>query len=340
MEHRKLVSCIVAVVLAILCIVGAIFFLSQEQGPELTPVAETEGSYPVLEPGEKIVDTLSDGLVNAGTTGDFKYDGSFPKMPSRMLVYKIVPPQNITDDYVKDLAEKHFSISQETPLRRPGSGLYWLRTATHLFELEKRTGFFNIVKLKKKGTSYSKNRADYPTDEECKRIATEYIKNRGLLEVGMYLKERVVNHTTAGGMAVEFGRIINGYKTWEGGISVDIGQDREVMSVLKRWYEVIPWKMAPIKTAEQAFDELRQGNQAFVLSLPIETKGNVKVKEITLKYHHPIKLEEYVQPVYYFTYKDKNRTLYAVVSAIKAEHLKSYEEIRKETEEKPTTPGK
>jgi hypothetical protein len=282
------------------------------------------------------VDTLSD-FEHAGTKRPFKYNGPFPKTPSKMLIFKIIP-QNITDEYVKDLAEKHFGISKETPLRRPGSGIYWLRTATHLFELEQRTGFFNILKLKEKGIRYSKNREDYPTDEECKKIAAEFIKSRGLLEMDMYFR-RIVDNTSSGVMSVAFGRIINGYKTWEGGISVDIGQDREIVSVLKRWYEIVPWKMAPIKTAEQAYEELREGNPAFVLSLPIETKGIVNVNTIILKYHHPIRLEEYIQPVYYFTYKDKKRTLYSVVSAIKAEYLKSNEDLRKEAEEKPTTTG-
>jgi len=338
MESKKVVIWVIAGFLTILCIVGVIFLLSKEQGPELVPEPETEGQYPVLAPGEKIVDTLSDGLANRGTTGDFKYGGPFPKMPSRMLVYKIVPP-NITDDYVKDLAEKHFDIPRDVPLRRPGAGLYWLRTATHLFELDQRTGFFNIVKIKEKGTRYSKNREDYPSDDECKRIATEYIKSRGLLEVGMYLGERVADNMGSGGISVAFGRLINGYKTWEGGISLQIGTNGEIVRFSKRWYEVVPWKMAPIKTAEQAYEQLREGKNAFAMTFHPQTKG--KVKEITLRYYHPGRLEEYVQPVYYFRYATPYSPWgesYAVVPAIKDEYLKSYEELRKETEEKPTTP--
>jgi hypothetical protein len=103
--------------------------------------------------------------------------------------------------------------------------------------------------------------------------------------------------------------------------------------------------MAPIKTAEQAFKELVEGKSALVTALNphAKEKRKVKVKEITLKYHHPIRLEKYVQPVYYFRYTTPLSLLgdsYAIVPAIKAEHLKSYEELRKETEEKPATPGK
>jgi hypothetical protein len=334
MENKKLVTWIVAGMLAILCVVGIIFFLSQEQEPELVPVPEPEGPYPVLAPGEKIVDALSGGLAFAGPKRDFKYDGPFPKTPSRMLIYKIVP-QNITDDYVRDLAEKYFDIPRDTPLRRSnGVGLYWLRTATHLFELEPQTGFFNIVKLEEKGTIYSENRQDYPSDEECKKIAAEFIKSRGLFEEGMYFR-RIFSKPSSGGMSVRFGRIINGYKVWWSGISVEIGQNGEIMGASKRWYEVVPWKMAPIKTAEQAFKELKNGGRAFFVD-----RARGKVNEITLRYYQTHKLEDYVQPVYYFEYTSPERESYSVVPAIKEEYLKSYEEIRKETEEKPTTPGK
>ncbi len=323
MERKKVIKGIVAAVLATLCICGITLFLSQEE----ETIPEPEGPYPALAPGEKIVDTLSDTLEYAWMKGDFKYDGTFPKMPSWMLIYKIVPPHNITDDYVKDLAEKHFGIPRDTPLRKPGLGLYWLRTATHLFELDSRTGFFNIIKLEEKGTSYSKNRADYPSDEECNKIAAEFVKSRGLLEDGMYLKERIVDIPSSGGMSVAFGRIINGYRTWESGISVQIDPNGEIVRVSKKWQEVVPWKMAPIKTAEQAFRELKEGKNAFVMAYHPKPKG--KVKEITLRYNNAKKLEEYVQPVYYFRYATPYSPWgesYAIVPAIKAEYLKPYEE--------------
>ncbi|NIU85199.1 MAG: hypothetical protein GWN31_03280, partial [Candidatus Thorarchaeota archaeon] len=259
-----------------------------------------QGPYPALPPGEKIVDTLSDALEHSWIKADFKYDGPFQKNPSWMLVYKIVP-QNITDDYVKGLAEKHFGIPQEIPLSRSrGLGLYWLETPTHLFELDPRTGFFNIVKLKENGTSYSKNRQDYPSDEECKKIASDFIKSRGLFEEGMYFS-RISSKPSLGGISVRFGRIINGYKTWNGGISVSVGKNGEIMKVSKKWREVVPWKMAPIKTAEQAFKELKEGKNAFVMAFHPKPKG--KVKDITLRYNNAKIFLEYVQPVYYFRYE-------------------------------------
>jgi hypothetical protein len=336
MENKKVVIWIIAAVLALLCVFGIVFLSSRNE----ETIPEPEGPYPALAPGDKIVDTLSDGLAFPGPRRNFKYDGPFPKKPSWILVYKVVP-KNITDDYVKDLAEKYFEISRDIPLTRSkAASLYWLETSTHLFELEPRTGFFNIVKLKKKGTSYSKNRKDYPSDEECKKIAEEFIKSRRLFEEGMYFRS-IWSGPSSGGLEVNFGRTINGYKVWWSSISVEIGRNGEIMGVSKRWHEVVPWKMAPIKTAEQAFKELVKGKPAMVSAFSHKPKG--KVKEITLRYHHPTRPEDYVLPVYYFRYEtplSPTGESFAIVPAIKAEYLKSYEEIRKETEEKASSQSK
>ncbi len=330
MITKKVVIWIVAGVLVILCIACVVFFFFKEEA-----IPEPQGPYPALARDEKIVDTLSDVLTSSWLKRDFKYNSSFPKNPSWMLVYKVVP-KNITDDYVKDLAEKHFDIPLDTPMRRSKRvGLYLLRTDTHRFRLEPGTGFFTFQKHEQKGTSYSKNRKDYPSAEECNKIASDFIKSSGLLEEGMFLKKRIVDRPSAGRMSVSFGRIINGYKTWEGGISIEIDQNGEIMSVSKKWHEVVPWKMAPIKTAEQAFKELVKGKPALVVAFRPRPKG--KVKEITLRYYHPIRPEEYyVQPVYYFRYETElspTGESYAIVPAIKAQYLKSYEQIRKEAEE-------
>jgi hypothetical protein len=154
---------------------------------------------------------------------------------------------------------------------------------------------------------------------------------------------RILNIPSSGGLWITFGRIINGYKTWEGGISLQISPNGEVVRVSKEWYEVESWKMAPIKTAEQAFKELVENKPAFVMAYHPRDKG--KVKEITLRYFQTERLEEfeYMQPVYYFRYATPYSPWgegYAVVPAIKAEYLKSYTEIRKETEEKPATPDR
>ncbi|MHC4691468.1 MAG: hypothetical protein ACYS67_01915 [Planctomycetota bacterium] len=123
MRNKKIVTWLIAGVLAILCVAGVVFFFFKED-----KIPEPQGPYPALARGDKIVDTLSDGLAFPGPRRNFKYDGPFPKNPFWMLIYK-VEPKKITDDYVKELAEKHFGIPRETPLERPGAGLYWLDTS-------------------------------------------------------------------------------------------------------------------------------------------------------------------------------------------------------------------
>ncbi|MHC4110108.1 MAG: hypothetical protein ACYSUY_03480 [Planctomycetota bacterium] len=171
----------------------------------------------------------------------------------------------------------------------------------------------------------SEDRKDYPSDEECKRIAIEYLKKRGLLPEDTYLSSvSDVNIEAVGAISVCFGRKIGKYKCWGTGseILVWVGVDGEITNVSIRWVEYEPYKLAPIKTAKEAFEHLKHGN-AFIA-------GSGKVTKIALAYHTPAE-GYYIQPVYNFGFGDQESV--ASVPAIKPEYLKSKEEMRKELEE-------
>ena len=73
------------------------------------------------------------------------FDGPFPEMPSEMMVYKVVHPNNINESYVRELAQKHFGMPPDANMTRsPNLGLYWLKTYTHRFQFNPKTGSFNI----------------------------------------------------------------------------------------------------------------------------------------------------------------------------------------------------
>jgi len=76
MVNKKVVTWLIAGVLAILCVAGVVFFFFKEE-----TIPEPEGPYPVLARGEKIVDTLSGGLATAWPKRDFKYDGLSQRCP-------------------------------------------------------------------------------------------------------------------------------------------------------------------------------------------------------------------------------------------------------------------
>lgn len=285
---------------------------------------------------EKLPYTFDFGTSPHPNPSIIGFDGPFPKMPYEMMVYKVVHPNNITEAYVRELAQKHFGMPADANMTRSsGLGLYWLNSSTHRFEVDPKTGSFNIHKLEEKGTRYSKNREDYPSDEECKKIAAEFIKSRGLFEAGMYLGKRVVDNTKGSGvMSLGFGQNISGYKKWGAGgrISIHIGPGGEVVKVSKAWRELAPYKRYPIKTAKQALKDLHK-RKGFLTGL----KG--KIIKITLRYYTSSEKQDYVQPIYFFECSGPERNFYGVVPAIKNGYIQSREEYWKELEEERRTPS-
>lgn len=311
---------------AIAC--GAIAVVVLFRGDGITTQYEAE--YPELDTNEKL-DDISFGWyrpLRPGGPLKFKFVGRFPKMPDKMLVYKILRPQNVTEAYVRELAQKYFDMPADANFER-STNMYWLNTESYLFEFDASTGFFNIFKYKKARKKLSEDRKDYPGDEECKKIATEYLKKRGLMPEDAYL--RIVyddNIESVGAMSVCFRRKIGQYKSWGPGseILVRIGVDGEITKVSKRWSEYEPYKLAPIRSPKEAFEQLKYGRVLLMISLT----SSGKVTKIELGYDMPPE-GDYIQPVYRFGF-DRPRD-YALVPAIKQEYLKSTEEMLKEIKE-------
>ena len=320
-------------VVVIFSVIVVLFIIS---GDDVT-TTESESEYPVIDRSEKLPDISVDWYRSNPPGGPlkFKFVGSFPKVPKRMLVYKVLRPKNVTEADVRELAEKYFDMPADAKMSRSGGSinLYWLETDTHLFEFFPRTGFFNILKYKKARKKLSEDRKDYPSDEECKRIATEYLKERDLLPDDAYLAGvSGVNIGSVGAMSVWFCRKIGPYDIWGNGseILIEIGVAGEITSVSIRWVDYEPYKLAPIKSPKEAVKQLKYGNALLMTS-------NGKATRMKLAYHtHPN--DEYIQPVYSFGFDDKES--YALVPAIKPEYLKSEEEMWKEEKEKAASSSK
>jgi len=308
-------------------VIVTVFVIS---GDDVTTI-ESRSDYPVLDRGEKLPDISIDWYRPNPPGGPlkFKFVGSFPKVPKRILVYKVLRPKNVTEADVRELAEKYFDMPKDAEMSRSGGSinLYWLETDTHLFEFFPRTGFFNILKHEKMRKKLSEDRKDYPSDEECKKIATEYLKERGLLPEDAYLCGVYdVNIESVGAMQVTFCRKIGQCDIWGHGseILVEIGVAGEITSVSIRWVEYEPYKLAPIKSPKEAVKQLKYGRALLMTS-------SGKATGMKLAYHtHPN--DDYIQPVYSFGFGDKDS--YALVPAIKPEYLKSEEQMLKEEKEK------
>ena len=257
------------------------------------------------------------------------FDGPFPEMPSEMMVYRVIHPNNINESYVRELAQKHFDMPPDARMERsPRLGLYWLETSTHRFQFDPKTGYFNIRKINDIDTrSFTRN--DYPSNEDCKTIAVKYLKDHNLYEDDAYFSN-VFDHTRSiGAMSVGFGRKIDGYDRWGygGGISVRIGPGGEVVQVRKSWQELVPYKPYPIKTARQALRDLHK-RRGFLTG----RKG--KINSITLKYYISAEKQDYVQPTYDFECTGPEGVFYGCVPAIKDKFIQSKKEYRKEMDKK------
>jgi hypothetical protein len=257
------------------------------------------------------------------------FEGVFPKVSKAIMVYKVKDP-NITEALVRDLAKK-FGIPADAELKRTSRlGLYWLKTYSHHLEVDPSNGSFNIRKIREKDSRVAIEK-NYPSKEDCENIAKEYLKNHNLLSKDIYFRGIADNTNSSWqSMSVGFGRNISGYKTWGAGgeILVEIGPGGEIVAVRKAWQELVPYKPFPIKSPQEALEELR--NAKGVLLHGCEGKVN----QITLQYYTSPQKQDYVQPIYYFECTGAKGDFYGVVPAIKQEYLKSKEETIKETEKK------
>ncbi|MHC4545293.1 MAG: hypothetical protein ACYTDW_12860 [Planctomycetota bacterium] len=263
------------------------------------------------------------------------FDGTFPKVPSEMMVYKVIHPNNINESYVRELAQKHFGMPPGAKMERsPNLGLYWLETSTRLLEVNPKTGFFNIEKIDEIDTS-STTRNDYPSKEDCNIIAVKYLKNHNLYEEDAYFRSIVDKTKSSGVMSVGFGRKIGGYKNWGTGgcIYVRIGPGGEVVQVRKSWQELVPYKPYPIKTAREALKDLHN-RKGFLTG----RKG--KIKSITLKYYTSSEKQDYVQPIYRFECTGPEGDFSGLMPAIKDKYLQSKKEYWEEIKEKLGIPNK
>lgn len=251
---------------------------------------------------------------------DLELGIELPRMPEKVMVYRRVVPDEMTESDARRLSHEYFDMPLGAELMRSKSGNYIrVKTATHLFELDARRGWFNNVNQAYRSTTHSNRRQDYPSDDECVRIAASYLTDRGLLPDDSRLGG-VVDNSSAGCISVGFGQVIGGHGCWGSGgrVSVHVGIGGEIVSVWKQWLEVEPFREYPIKTVSEALEEARKGHGWFL------TVGGGTIRKIELRYE----TGTFLRPVYYFDYSADEEFRYVVVPAIRQDFLMSAEEMQ------------
>jgi hypothetical protein len=263
-----------------------------------------------------------------------EFEGPFPKLPTKLMVYR-VKEANVTEEFVRKFGEEHFGIERTAKIKHSSpSSLFWLKGEKWVLSVRPETGslvlqdslFFggrnNFEKIKQ---LHKEKGTDYPSGEQCRIIAEQFLTDHNLLPQDAYFRGVVDNRASVvGHMGVGYGRNINGYKSWGAGAKIGVGiwPDGQVVKVHKTWQELVPYKVYPLKPPEQALQELRERKGLLFNG----NKGSVQ--NITLRYYTEPSRQKYVAPVYYFECKGAKPNFFGLVPAISDEYLKSKEETR------------
>jgi len=315
MQKKKIIACVSGILLIFILLtaisISKLECASQEYSQQLVKLP-----YPF--------DFSTTSNPNPSTVG---FDGTFPEVPSEMMVYKVIHPNNINESYVRELAQKHFGMPPDAHFEKKTVS-YLLKSSTHRFWFEPQTGFFTFEKIERIDTrSVTKN--EYPVKKDCTIIAEKYLKDHDMYEDDAYISGFADNTQGGGYMSVGFGQNISGHKKFGAGgkMLFDIGPGGEVVYFRKAWKELVPYKPYPLKTARQALRDLHN-RRGFLRG----RKG--KIKSITIRYYTSPGKQEYIQPTYYFECSGPDGDFYGCVSAIKDKFIQSRKEYMKEMDKK------
>jgi len=252
-----------------------------------TPLGTPNPKYKVVLP-----------LEAGGPVPDIEFDLSDTKfdLPVNLKIYRNVKP-DITAEYMQSLCAK-FGINKDIgpggeggfSIRDESSGAnLWVYSATGTFR------YFNMSKL------YPKEKPLLPSDEEAKKIAMNFLTERGLLPEGDVASGIQVGGTSSYGPAhllVSFSHAveIQGPGAKHG---VRIGNNGEVIDVFINPTNplVLPVEeLAPAKSLKEACDELF-ASKTYVAP---ENSRSAKITGVKVVYwlESIDTFQEYIVPIY------------------------------------------
>lgn len=241
-------------------------------------------------------------MPGQGSPSDITYSLQAPTdhISSEEKVYTAVP-LNTTPDSIQTLAKK-FDINGEVTIDSES-----LKISDHHQELSvsKSNGFFTYVN-KDKYENLNVMRDNIPSDEECIKIAKQFLTDRDLLPKRFNIIK--VSHTTSGSPLTNDERILFSdvyfYPTLNEkpvyGVSriiVTVGNNGEIEAVNKYYKDVEYQGHAKLKSPDKALSELEASKSSNSLS---ENAKNAKIKKVEIGYWEDVE-SKLIQPVYVFS---------------------------------------
>jgi hypothetical protein len=273
----------------------------------------------------------------AGPSGNPIFELAATDLPSnnKIMVYRVENPV-VTTDSVREIGRKlGFEgsagyIDEETKIAMLDEGAEEVRQLS--VWIDSGAVEYAIVYPDK---LYTPEPPNLPSEEEAEQIAIDFLTQSGLLPadatIGGDCEAEVVNGGTYGSvevgevpeevvvveergeaelelaeeyvthLLVRFHRQIDGFPVTGTGnkFGARIGDEGEVVAILKVWREITPYNEVVINGPEQAYQELTSGNGSYYAPLDCE---RVVVEQVYLAYWmEPLdQHQEYVVPVYEF----------------------------------------
>ena len=276
---------------------------NKTENTELFPTVTSEQPTPL--PGMRsgaAIGKLSHNLV---LNPSLSLNEATYKTEKRVLVYKTVPP--VVNKEVTLALAKKFNV---TGKMRGDTTVQSEDLATYV-EIEKNSGYISYA-----NTNHSDETnsvfipADLPSDEEAIKIATKFLKDRDLfpedavpVEVEHIKTERLNNKDNSKTvvwekLAVWFGGNLDNIKVHGRSIRVVVNTDGEIIEYDANWRNYEPYQEYPVKTANEAFGELKSRG----ITVGMNEPDMVSIDQIDLAYNSlpGAYQENYLEPVYVF----------------------------------------
>ena len=254
-----------------------------------------------------VPETYSDQTLG-GLSHNLVLEKSLPDEVKNIMVYKAAPSQFTRQDII--------SLGQKFNITKPNE----IKEAKEGFSIAAEDGSAYVILMNSGWIEYTNSNRDtinpldvpgnLPSDDEAVKIATTFLKDRDLLPQGA-----TVIRTTHGkilGTAkdgtdivfwedinVWYGRKLSGYPVEGTQLMLAIGARGDPIEFIQNWRIYEPYKELPVKTPEQAFEELKtKGVAVGVMDKP----DTVLINDMYLAYKTKpaAESEEYLEPVWVF----------------------------------------
>lgn len=215
----------------------------------------------------------------------FELSGTLIETPATIVIYKLQPPE-VTNESVRELGVKLGFTGEAGPTDKGIIGMSDAKTGAML-RVDTNSGaiefsYIHLDKLFPEGVPV------LPSDEEAKRIASDYLMSIGLLPDDVKVSE-VVEGGGSGDIVkhllVRFERKIDGIPVTGPGAKygVRLGENGEVVMFLLAHQEVkAPREDAVIITSAAAYDHLLAGKGEYVVPMNCD---KVVIERIRLAYY-------------------------------------------------------